>query len=733
MLSRSVPIRLIGTAALCAAYAFAQPPHTCDARGSGAVGDGKTLDTAAMQRAIDACATAGGGTVYVGPGRYLSGTLLLKDNITLWLDAGATIVGTPDLTQYRTAVNGQVWYDALILAKGVHHVAVEGRGVLDGGKVRNPKGEERMRGPHIAMFMDTRDVVVRDITLQAAGNYNIIVRSSERLNIDGVTVRGGWDGVNMHDSRDVTISNCHIYSGDDSLAGANWENVTVSNCVLNSSANTIRAGGRNVLFTNLVMYGPGEFPAGTSQRHRLEAGFQILPNRAPAPGEKRLVTPGPIDNMVLSNITMINTGTPIFIAYSADASYSANNLGVGRITFNNVTISGAGPTPIYISAPPENPAEAIVLNNVRVRVKGGLTESDAEQQGYSPFSILQSYGVYGRNVRQLELHDVRFDADRPDSRSAIFGENIGVLELDRFQAPGAVQLTGAGRVIIDGKPAPVAEAAVTGVTAPTSVYTGEPFEVVVTVRNGAEAGFANVALDAGGEALRRRVWLGAGESASVRFLNLKRRDAGPVSLRCGAIVKTVAVSKREVHAVAEPFREFHNTTTETWQSGNTFYIRAAGDFPLQQFGDQYGTIYRPRALGEDGAVVVKLENPDLRSNWVGRAGIVVRNDLTKPGVATGYLILATSPAAGVSMEWDGDGDGRLDRHTPFDGNTVWPVWIKLERHGSHFTGYYSGDGAAWTKLASADLPSASPTVDAGMFAYRSSARFEDWQLKAQQH
>ena len=112
----------------------------------------------ARRRAAERCTSAAG--------RYLSGTLLLKDNITLWLDAGATIVGTPDLTQYRTAVNGQVWYDALILAKGVHHVAIEGRGVLDGGKVRNPKGEERMRGPHIAMFMDTRDVVVRDITLQ---------------------------------------------------------------------------------------------------------------------------------------------------------------------------------------------------------------------------------------------------------------------------------------------------------------------------------------------------------------------------------------------------------------------------------------------------------------------------------------------------------------------------------------------------------------------------------------
>jgi hypothetical protein len=683
---------------LCAAaVASAQSPRVCDVRAQGAAGDGKSLDTAAIQRSIDTCSASGGGTVFVASGRYLSGTILLKDNITLWLDAGATIVGTPDLTQYKTALPGQVWYDSLVLAKGVHNVAIEGRGALDGGKVRNPKGEERMRGPHIAMFMDARDVVVRDITLQDAGNYNIIVRGSERLNIDGVTIRGGWDGVNMHDSRDVTIANSHIYTGDDSLAGANWENVTVSNCILNSSANTIRAGGRNVLFTNLVMYGPGQFPAGTSQRHRLEAGFQILPNRPPGPNEKRLVTPGPIDNMVLSNITMINTGTPIFIAYSADASYAANNMGVGRITFNNITVTGAGPTPIYISAPPENPAGAIVLNNVRVVANGGHEMKDAQQQGFSPFSTLQAYGVYGRNVRQLELHDVRFETTAPDTRDAIFGDNIGTLELDRFHAPGGIEFAGSGKVIIDGKPAATTEATVTSVDR-------QPYAVVANVKNNGAAGFAPVTV----QELQRRVWLGAGETASVAFLK--------------------SPPKREHHPVTEPYREFHNTTAESWQSGNTFYLKAAGDFPLQQFGDQYATIFKPAALGDEGSIVVKLENPDLKTNWVGRTGIVVRNDLTKPGSAKGYLMLAASPAAGVTMEWDEDGNGVLDRHTPFDSNTVWPVWLKLDRKGAHFTGSYSQDEVHWTKLAETDLPSAAPKLDAGLIAYRSSALFEDWQI-----
>ena len=80
------------------------------------------------------------------------------------------------------------------------------------------------------------------------------------------------------------------------------------------------------------------------------------------------------------------------------------------------------------------------------------------------------------------------------------------------------------------------------------------------------------------------------------------------------------------------------------------------------------------------------------------------------------------------MEWDANGDGLLDRHTPFDGNTVWPVWLRLERHGLRFAGYYSGDGEHWSKLADVDLPAAAK-LDAGMMAYRTSALFEQWRIR----
>src|SRR4051794_13267723 len=197
------------------AAASAQPPaQDCNVRNFGAKGDGVALDTQAINSAVEKCAAAGGGTVYVPAGTYLSGTVRLRDIITLWLDSGATLRGTPDLSQYQTAVAGQVWYDALVLATGVRNVAIAGHGVIDGNKVRNPEGEERMRGPHAVLLYNVRDASVRDIFIQDSGNYALIVRSSERLNIDGVTIRGGWDGINMHDTRNATIANCRIYTGD---------------------------------------------------------------------------------------------------------------------------------------------------------------------------------------------------------------------------------------------------------------------------------------------------------------------------------------------------------------------------------------------------------------------------------------------------------------------------------------------------------------------------------------
>jgi hypothetical protein len=145
-------------------------------------------------------------------------------------------------------------------------------------------------------------------------------------------------------------------------------------------------------------------------------------------------------------------------------------------------------------------------------------------------------------------------------------------------------------------------------------------------------------------------------------------------------------------------------------------------------GDQYGSAYLAHGLGVNDSATVKLENPDGRTNWLGRAGLMVRQDISKPGQSAGYLVFGASPANGFALEWDSNGDGRIDKRTVLDGYTNWPCWLKLQRQGSKFTGYSSKDGVHWTKIGEADVPGAEGDLDVGVFAHRDSARFVDFKV-----
>src|SRR5437763_4458983 len=121
-------------------------------RDYGAVGDGKALDTGAIQKAIAACAAGGGGQVLFPPGKYLVATIHLKSHITIKLDAGAVLVGCPDPEQYEhfsppkdmpEAKFPTRWHRALLLGDGVQDVTIIGPGIIDGNKVFDPKGEEK--------------------------------------------------------------------------------------------------------------------------------------------------------------------------------------------------------------------------------------------------------------------------------------------------------------------------------------------------------------------------------------------------------------------------------------------------------------------------------------------------------------------------------------------------------------------------------------------------------------
>ena len=717
---------------------MAQPRTQFDVKEYGATGKGIQLDTTAINQAIQAAAGAGGGTVLVPAGTYLTGTIHLRSNVTLWIDAGATLLGSRNLADYQWPEGERDWYGALILANGVHDVAIMGRGAIDGQNLTNPKGEEHLRGPHGALFYNSKDIAVRDVTFKDPGNYSLILRSCERVNIDNMTAFGGYDGINMHDVRAATISNCRLFTGDDCLAGAYWENVTVSNCILNSSCNAIRTGGRNVLVNNCLIYGPGEYVHRLGFRRDTEAGFQILPQRAAGANvnSRRLVQPGPVDNMVLSNLTMINVRTPVWVAYGADAPYSANNLGVGRIVIENLTAVDCGRVPFYVAGPRESPAKSIILRNARMTFIGGVDEEESNGQGFSPYSMLQAYGVYCRNVEHLELHDVRVDYRERDRRPALFGENIGTLELDRFTAerepdgPPSLLFAGVRKLVMNGVEATPAKLMIQALDLLGGAVAGEPFLVSSKVQNAGREGLGTFDLRIGNETVQRSVWLGANEKAPVRFVNLRTRQTGEIRLQAGELVKDIVVQPKPAgHPVSAPYLSFQNLQGQVQQIEGGFYIRAAGDYNVLDYGDQYGAAYLPHALKEDGTVIVKLENPDMRSNWTGRVGIMVRKDISKPGQSTGYLVLGVSPSNGASLEWDSDGDGRVDKRTVLDGYSNWPCWLKLQRQNGRFTGYSSKDGSNWSKVGEADVPGADGLLDAGAFAHRSSGRFLDFKVQ----
>lgn len=721
-----------------ACASLAQPATQFNVRNFGAAGDGIRPDTDAINKTIQAARDAGGGTVLVPAGTYVSGTIRLQDNVTLWLDAGATILGTKNLADYHWPEGGREWDGSIILANGVHNVALMGRGTISGQNLNNPRGEEHIRGPHAVLFNNSKDIVVRDITIRDSGNYSLILRSCERVNIDNVTAFNGYDGINMHDVRQATISNCKLYTGDDSLAGAYWENVTVTNCILNSSCNAIRVGGRNVLIDNCLIYGPGEYAHRLGFRRNTESGFQILPQSAGRgnASSSRLVTPGPVDNMVLSNITMINVRSPVYVAFGADAPYSGNNLGVGRIVIENLTAINCGRTPFYVAGPREKPAKSIILRNARMTFAGGVSDEESNGQGFSPYSMLQAYGVYCRNVENLELHDVRVDYLDKDRRPAIFGENIGTLDLDRFVAErepdGAPSLLFAGirKLVMNGAEATSAKLLLKALDPLFGeLISGEPFFVRATVQNTGHEGLGDVELRLGNEAIKRSAWLGANETARIGFANLQTKESGEIPLRLGdAAMNATVQPKPSGHPVSAPFLAFQNLAGQVQQVDGGFYIREAGDYAVLDHGDQYGSVYLPHALGVTDSAIVKLENPDVRTNWVGRAGIMVRRDISKPGQSPGYLVLGASPANGFALEWDSDGDGRIDKRTVLDGYTNWPCWLKLQRQGSRFTGYSSKDGSNWTKIGEAEVSGADGALDVGVFAHRSSARFMDFKV-----
>ena len=417
-----------------------------DVHDYGAKADGKTLCTNSIQRAIDQCATDGGGTVYLGQGTFLSGTIYMKSGVTLKLDPACTLLGSKNLKDYPETIPAFRSYTdnytnkSLIYGEKLEKIAIIGSGIID-GQGASFKGPYMVR-PYMIRFIQCRNLTVKDVTLKNSPMWVQHYLACDDVRISGVTVRSvvnaNNDGINIDSCERVVISGCNIRSGDDAIvlkstSARVCRNVTVSNCVLSTRCNALKMGTEsNGGFENIVMTGCSIYDT------RL-AGIAL-----------EIVDGGTMDRVVVSNITMNNIGAPIFVRLGNRARPFKKDMekpGIGimrNITISNIEATGANATGCAISGLPQAKIENITLSNIRLSFAGGGTKEDADRAApekpdaypeYSMFGKLPAYGLYCRHVKGLKLLNVQLQLANADQRQGVVMEDVEDALIDDLTGP----------------------------------------------------------------------------------------------------------------------------------------------------------------------------------------------------------------------------------------------------------------------------------------------------------
>jgi hypothetical protein len=463
LLSTSIGGVVAGTATMLPPNALAGslPPGAFPAhnvRDFGTKGDGATLETEAIQQAIDRAAENRGGIVYFPPGDYLTGTLELRDNVTLYLEAGATIRGSKEQQAYKQR--------CLVYAQGAANIAIRGRGVIDGNGTSFFFREggrwmirDRWRPLQLLQFVRCENLLLEDITLRNSPAYTVHPVDCHLVTIRGISILNGvyeedgpnTDGIVLDGCSRVRVSDCYVQTGDDSVvlkctlrrgAPAVCRDITVTNCVLISTEAALKIGSethgefRNICFSNCAIRDAG-------------CGIGLWMRDG-----------GLIDGWTVNNISMTLTdgGQPIYLW-----SYPRSRLPerrdppevrtekppglVRNVTISNVIAEADGA--VFISGMAEKRLERITLENVRIHMRGAREKPMHADPPY-PFLPRSAWGhrhspydLFCRYVDHLKLKDIVITwnvPERPEWGSALRCWHVQDLEIDGFagrQAAGS--------------------------------------------------------------------------------------------------------------------------------------------------------------------------------------------------------------------------------------------------------------------------------------------------------
>ncbi len=396
----------------------------------GAVADGRTLDTRALQAAIDACAERGGGTLVLPAGRYLTGTLNFRDNITLHLEAGATLLGSQNPADYPITSNRwegmeQQTFAPLLAGNGLENIAITGRGVIDGqGSFwwrAHRAGSLPFPRPRLIGFADCRNVLIEGVTLTNSPAWTVNPVRCENVNVRGVTIHNppespNTDGINPDSCRLVRISDCFISVGDDCItikSGTQFEHperraacrdIAITNCTLERGHGGVVIGSemsgdvQNVVISNCVFIGT-------------DRGIRMKSRRGRG---------GVVQNVRVSNIIMDGVLCP----FTMNLYYNCNGakgdplvsdktmrpVDEGTPAFRNVHYSHITAVGVKLAAGffyglAEMPLDDISLSDISITMSPGMEADFPEMADEIP--RLTQAGFFIRNARNLRFDGVR--------------------------------------------------------------------------------------------------------------------------------------------------------------------------------------------------------------------------------------------------------------------------------------------------------------------------------------
>jgi len=428
----------------------------------GVIADGATANTRAIQALIDECARSGGGTLVFPAGRYLSGGLELRDDIHLHFEAGAVLLGNPDIADYThynpspvPFYEGRNGVRALLFAHKAKRIRLSGAGTVDGqgGLLVMRPGDLWTAVPRNILFMECEDVVVEGLRLRNSGFWmqhylkcvKVRLRGLDVFNHDGFCNN---DGCDIDSCSDVVVSDCVIDSHDDAIclkSGADCptENVVVTNCLTRTHCNHFKTGTesnggfRNITVSNLQMV--------PSRVEETEKGTQGGDWRGACGIAIGCVDGGMLENISISHVQMDQVRVPFFIKLGDRgrvASGEKEEIPVQfarNLSISHVSARRAGPRGGYIMGLPEEPVRGVRIENCDLEFEGrgddALAESsvDSNRDSYpscDAFGMLPSYALFLRDAEDVKLSNLVFRTIALDARPALRWQRFRKLQID---------------------------------------------------------------------------------------------------------------------------------------------------------------------------------------------------------------------------------------------------------------------------------------------------------------